>query len=525
MSRPSHVVQISSSESDDDVPQAVRTSARSGTRISSAAAAAETAVNVGKIRTETPAGGGAGAAASSTRRRVVAASGQARYQVEMSSVSGCSDSPLLKRDSLESKEEIENMRNTEERGDAAAADEIMHKENKKTWKSVWDVMLYILVGQILSLILSGTSIFTQGLAWRGVNMPVFQSFPNYVLMATVYSAILYLKTGSLWPGITWKLLLFYFVAAIIDTQANFLAVLTYQYVTINIAMLLDSFAIPVSGVLTFFIFATKYGFGKILGVVVTMLGMGLTVVSDVEKHQGGRWPGYVMAPLGGALEACSNVLEEYLVTKTKTKRRSIENQESVPDDATVNNVSPGEETTFSRWFNSPVSHHDFPHEAWLQRCMFLAWLGFFGTIINGIQSLAYDYHHIKHTHWTLQIFLMWGCFTLCMFSFESLLPWTLQRTGAVFLNLSLLTSDFYGVLYFWLRKLAPDKKSWKPSALYFVAFALTITGCVVYTIAGTKVWRRMQVWCCRRCRRQSDDPLTPDPNAEPSPMQTEDRSS
>ena len=100
-------------------------------------------------------------------------------------------------------------------------------------------------------------------------------------------------------------------------------------------------------------------------------------------------------------------------------------------------------------------------------------------IINGIQSATYDREHIMETTFDTPTILLWVGFTACMFLFATFVSLLLQIVGAVFFNLSLLTSDFYGVLYYWLRT-----AGWQPSGLYFAAFSLTVTGCALYTILG-----------------------------------------
>jgi len=146
--------------------------------------------------------------------------------------------------------------------------------------------------------------------------------------------VLLWRKGTIAPAVNRRLLGLYLAAAVIDTQANFLAVYTYQFIQIYTAMLLDCFTIPVAGVLTYlvmgvknifseirvsgfstakrlieswrksrriwfnmhsfysryFVMGTRYGFGKISGMLVAMGGLALTVFCDVESR-GGKFGG------------------------------------------------------------------------------------------------------------------------------------------------------------------------------------------------------------------------------------------
>uniref|UniRef100_A0A0A9F6V1 Uncharacterized protein n=1 Tax=Arundo donax TaxID=35708 RepID=A0A0A9F6V1_ARUDO len=67
-----------------------------------------------------------------------------------------------------------------------------------------------------------------------------------------------------------------------------------------------------------------------------------------------------------------------------------------------------------------------------------------------------------------------------MFLFYSTVPTVLKICGATMLNLSLLTSDMWAVL---IRIFAyHEKVDW----IYFVAFAGTAAGLVIYSYKGSK---------------------------------------
>eukprot|EP00291_Cryptomonas_curvata_P003772 CAMPEP_0172191046 /NCGR_PEP_ID=MMETSP1050-20130122/23464_1 /TAXON_ID=233186 /ORGANISM="Cryptomonas curvata, Strain CCAP979/52" /LENGTH=234 /DNA_ID=CAMNT_0012866013 /DNA_START=276 /DNA_END=978 /DNA_ORIENTATION=+ len=71
-----------------------------------------------------------------------------------------------------------------------------------------------------------------------------------------------------------------------------------------------------------------------------------------------------------------------------------------------------------------------------------------------------------------------GAFTTCLFLLYSLVPKVLVLSGSTFLNLSILTSDFWAVLF------GVTVLQERPSLLYFAAFAATLAGLVLYHAHG-----------------------------------------
>lgn len=71
-------------------------------------------------------------------------------------------------------------------------------------------------------------------------------------------------------------------------------------------------------------------------------------------------------------------------------------------------------------------------------------------------------------------------FTVCLFSLYACTSRFIERTGAVFLNLNLLTADFWSIL------VATCVFQAQLSPLYFVAFVCTVTGLIIYNLATQK---------------------------------------
>lgn len=78
----------------------------------------------------------------------------------------------------------------------------------------------LVVGQVLSLLIAGTGLFSQLLASKyDVNIPTAQSLLNYVLLAVVFG-ILYFREASFWEVLKTKWFI-YFPLAFVDVEANY----------------------------------------------------------------------------------------------------------------------------------------------------------------------------------------------------------------------------------------------------------------------------------------------------------------
>lgn len=71
-------------------------------------------------------------------------------------------------------------------------------------------------------------------------------------------------------------------------------------------------------------------------------------------------------------------------------------------------------------------------------------------------------------------------FTVCLFSLYTCTSRFIERTSAVFLNLNLLTADFWSIL------VATVVFQAQLSPLYFGAFFCTVSGLIIYNLATQK---------------------------------------
>lgn len=293
-----------------------------------------------------------------------------------------------------------------------------------------EVFVGLALGQFVSLLITSTGFASSELARRGVDAPTSQSLLNYILLALVYGGTLLYKRQHM--TIKWY---YYLILGLVDVEANYIVVKAYQYTSLTSVMLLDCWSIPCVIVLTWIFLKTKYGLRKFIGVGVCVAGLILVVFSDVHASDRAKGPNPLKGDLlvigGSMLYAISNVTEEYFVKKSN-------------------------------------------------RVEVMAMLGVFGAIISGIQISILEQKELRSTHWTAGAILPFIGFALAMFLFYSTVPIILKICGATMLNLSLLTSDMWAVL---IRIFAyHEKVDW----MYFVAFAGTATGLVIYLYRGSK---------------------------------------
>lgn len=312
--------------------------------------------------------------------------------------------------------------------------------------------LVLLVGQILSLCITGTNTFSGLLASRGTNIPAFQSFFNYVLLNLVYTSYTIYRYGfkgyfHLLKTRGWK----YFILAFLDVEGNYFVVLAYRYTTVISAQLINFWAIVVVVVISFLFLKVRYHWTQVLGILICCGGMGVLLARDA-KSQGGvsnglptELKGDLFMLLGASLYGLTNVAEEFLVSK------------------------------------APL------YEV-------VGQIGFWGMMINGVQMGIFDRGAIQDAVWDGPVIGYIVGFTLIMFIFcelfstpcegaltgkmkltmsalvDSTVPVLLRLASAAFFNISLLTCNFYGVA------IGIKVFGYVLDRLYPVAFVLIILG-------------------------------------------------
>ncbi|CAG2100115.1 unnamed protein product, partial [Medioppia subpectinata] len=292
-----------------------------------------------------------------------------------------------------------------------------------------------------------------------------QSFLTYCLLCIIFTTWLAFRPTN--KGLLhvirmrgWK----YLLLSVVDVGANYVLIKAFQYTALtsiqvspsqpyntfqNIihfryyihyvtSKLLDCIQLPTVLALSWLFIKVRFGLLHILGSCIALMGVGCLVWADIEDISTditpkNRFLGDMLCLLGAALYAISNVSEEYAV-----KCYSI--------------------------------------------VEFLGMIGLFGTILNGIQLYFLERHElvnaINFEKWQ-EISLVIG-FSMSLLLVYITMPLVLQLSNASALNISILSSDFYSLMFgIYLFRF---KFHW----LYFVSFAAVILGFLVYFLEPTQ---------------------------------------
>ncbi|KAJ2031084.1 hypothetical protein H4S04_006271 [Coemansia sp. S16] len=301
---------------------------------------------------------------------------------------------------------------------------------RNDWKRL---VLILALGQILSLCITSTSVLSNKLAERQtVTTPNFQSFLVYALLLIVYMPLTLVRLGprKVWLNIK-KRYYWYIFMALVDVEGNFFVIKAFSYTSLLSCMLLDTWTLPCVMVLAYFLMHTRYKWTHILSVLICLGGMGLLIKGDMDAGKNylatDAARGDIFMLIGATCYALSNTTEEFIV------------------------------------------RHRPQYET-------VAWLGFFGTLINGVQMGIIEHDRLKKMTWTKEIVGFTIGFDLVMFVLYSIAPFLFRLSSATFYNLSILTSDFYGLIfakYMFHNPITP---------IYAGAFVMIVVGLLVYYI-------------------------------------------
>ncbi|KAG8714769.1 hypothetical protein FRC11_007180 [Ceratobasidium sp. 423] len=101
-------------------------------------------------------------------------------------------------------------------------------------------------------------------------------------------------------------------------------------------------------------------------------------------------------------------------------------------------------------------------------------LGMYAMIINAIQASGLEHDGMKGANWNGAVIGLLFAYTAAMFILYTTAPLIYRAASSVYYNLSLLSSNFYGLLF------ALGLYHHRPYWLYFIAFAVIIIGLVAY---------------------------------------------
>ncbi|XP_031382156.1 solute carrier family 35 member F1-like isoform X2 [Punica granatum] len=206
----------------------------------------------------------------------------------------------------------------------------------------------------------------------------------------------------------------------------------YQFSSITSVTLLDCWTIAWVIILTWFLLGTHYSIWQLIGAAISVLGLGLVMLSDAgAAGGGGSRPvlGDVLVIAGTVFIAMSNVGQEFCVKK----KDLVE---------------------------------------------VLTMLPLFGVIVSVVQISILERTTLESLQLTTDRILAFAGFAVSIFVFYSVTEFVLRMSGAALFNLSLLTSDMWAVvirIFFYRQEV-----DW----LYYLAFSIVIIGLVVYSVTG-----------------------------------------
>ncbi|KAI1126152.1 DUF914-domain-containing protein [Nemania abortiva] len=334
--------------------------------------------------------------------------------------------------------------------DNEAVSEGLHAlEGKKVrWYSYLttrDFWVVLVIGQVLALAITATNTFSSLLVAHGVSIPAFQTFFNYVLLTLVYfTYMLYQyglrKFGRILFYDGWK----YFILSFLDVEGNYFVVLAYNYTNILSAQLINFWAIVVVVIISFLLLRVRYKIFQIVGILICVGGTGILLASDhIQGTNGGPGvdllKGDLFALLGATFYGLTNTFEEWFVSKR-----------------------PAYEV--------------------------LAFLGFFGIFINGVQAAIFDRHSLQTGDFDGTVIGYIVGYTLVLFTFYSIVPFLLRIASAAFFNISLLTGNFWGTI------IGIRVFGYTIHFLYPIAFVLIIIGQLIYFLAGSMLGDSKKPW-------------------------------
>lgn len=257
-----------------------------------------------------------------------------------------------------------------------------------------------------------------------------------------------------------------FILAFIDVEGNYFVVLAYRFTNILSAQLINFWAIVLVVIISFLFLKVRYQWTQILGILICMGGMGLLIASD---HITGSNGGDAVSPvkgdlfmlLGASFYGCSNVYEEFFVSK--------------------------------RPLYEVVGQ-----------------LGFWGMLINGTQAGIFDRSSFRTAVWDGQVGGYIAGYTLSLFIFctppifpypnfipqtsmlthsiDTLAPLLFRIASAAFFNISLLTSNFWGVV------IGIKVFGYTIYYLYPIAFVMIVLGLLIYFVMNSVLGEARKPW-------------------------------
>ena len=173
----------------------------------------------------------------------------------------------------------------------------------------------VLYGQVLSLLLSGTFIFTQLVNKAGVYSSVF---PNEIVYHLLFIIILfkYKHIYQIYLRQSFATIALAVVMGVMDVTANVLMLKSFQYTSAISAVLISSTSAILAVPLSYFYLKTRYNLYHLLGILVVVVGIVLINISKMQGEEEGTSfsvTGSILASLASLGFAASAVLQTRII--------------------------------------------------------------------------------------------------------------------------------------------------------------------------------------------------------------------
>ncbi|EWM24522.1 solute carrier family 35 member f1 [Nannochloropsis gaditana] len=367
------------------------------------------------------------------------------------------------------------------------------------------------LGQVLSLLITATGIFSSLLAESGRSIPATQACLTYFILSF---HLCRLPRGEPLKVAWWK----YLLLAAIDLEGNYLVVLSFRYTSITSVLLLDGFAIPSTMLFSWIYLRSRYKSLHFVGVLACLAGLGTVVFSDsrlLPRQDDKDTVAAVsfLSPSPSPLFTGPDAPLTSILSSSPHPLRPGSASLSPPSPSLVSSSSPSSfppallgdllcllGATLYAVSNvvqeAIVKTHD-PTE-------FLGMLGGLGTILAGVQALVLELGREGGREggkegWGVEMGYLVG-FAVTLAIMYTLTARFLTEADATLFNLSLLTSDAYGVFYRYVALHQPV------SYLYGVGFCLTLGGLGIYHVPGAVNSPHMVQRARREGEREEDRP-------------------
>ncbi|KAK4730747.1 hypothetical protein R3W88_023735 [Solanum pinnatisectum] len=300
--------------------------------------------------------------------------------------------------------------------------------NRSSWwrnhEGILTTFYPLFLGQIVSFVRALISFASSLVANLGANTPLSLSFFTYTALALVYGGIMIYRRQKL--QIPWY---WYALIGFADVQGSFLVNKAFQYSSITSVTILDCWTIAWVMILTWLFLGTRYSPWQFFGIAVCLGGLGLVLLSDAKASDGSA--GGSKPILGDIFVIIATFFLFTLVQEFCVKKK---------DHVEV-----------------------------------VSMIGLIGLLVTITEIPILERKSLESVKWSAELIVAFCGYAVASFMFYTLVPFLLKMSGSTLFNLSLLTSDVWAVVirtFFYKQKV-----EW----LFFVAFALVVTGLIIYS--------------------------------------------